>query len=267
MACVVNGYTVIPVVRSTGAAQRFLYCKKHSSKAEDSSESHPAGRALFVANLPLDADQQGLASLFTEFGTVDRVDVSTLSKGRHAQGARGTSTRHALQFEEGSRIAYVVFSTPRGVSNVLKANADRKRVIEQAAQPRGLHKWIDEHKSSIIDIATAQAEVDEYMQKHDEAERQAREAEAARENVPDSDGWVTVSRRRSATPTAAARALQEEGESPAAALQRRKKALSDFYRFQQRDARRTQLDRLREKFEEDKQKIASMRAARKFRPV
>lgn len=42
--------------------------------------------------------------------------------------------------------------------------------------------------------------------------------------------------------------------------------LKNFYRHQIREAKREQLAKLREKFEEDKARIDRMKAARKFKP-
>lgn len=44
------------------------------------------------------------------------------------------------------------------------------------------------------------------------------------------------------------------------------KELKNFYRFQMREEKRTKLAELRQKFEQDKEKIAQMKAARKFKP-
>lgn len=41
---------------------------------------------------------------------------------------------------------------------------------------------------------------------------------------------------------------------------------SDFYRFQQREKRRSELLDLRQKFEEDKRRIAELKASRRFKP-
>lgn len=44
------------------------------------------------------------------------------------------------------------------------------------------------------------------------------------------------------------------------------KAVTDFYRFQQRDKHRNELATLREQFEADKRKVAELRASRRFKP-
>lgn len=45
------------------------------------------------------------------------------------------------------------------------------------------------------------------------------------------------------------------------------KELKNFYHFQQKEASQKKIFELRKKFEEDKAKVAAMKAARKFKPV
>ena len=52
----------------------------------------------------------------------------------------------------------------------------------------------------------------------------------------------------------------------AAAAAKAKRLAADFYRFRSRDARRDELAELRARFEEDKARVAALRAARRFRP-
>ncbi|XP_048473463.1 ribosomal RNA-processing protein 7 homolog A [Rhincodon typus] len=87
----------------------------------------------------------------------------------------------------------------------------------------------------------------------------------AEEGVPDEDGWVKVTRRgrRPGIPRTEAgnlRLIQRERQK------RAQRELLNFYSWQHREAKREHIAQLRRKFEEDKQKIALMRAQRKFKP-
>lgn len=66
-------------------------------------------------------------------------------------------------------------------------------------------------------------------------------------------------------------AIASGGVAPAAAAAaaaaKAKRLAADFYRFRSRDARRDELAELRSRFEEDKARVAAMRAARRFRPA
>lgn len=59
------------------------------------------------------------------------------------------------------------------------------------------------------------------------------------------------------------------GVAPAVAERGRYKGLKtadDFYRFQRHEKQRNAVLELREKFQEDRQRIAELKAARKFKP-
>ena len=47
---------------------------------------------------------------------------------------------------------------------------------------------------------------------------------------------------------------------------KKKTELVNFYSWQLRETQREEIARLREKYEEDKQRVADMRAKRKFKP-
>jgi ribosomal RNA-processing protein 7 len=55
-------------------------------------------------------------------------------------------------------------------------------------------------------------------------------------------------------------------EAMLAAQKEAKAPVVDFYRFQRREQRRSELLDLRSKFEQDKKKVAEMRAGRNFKP-
>ena len=100
----------------------------------------------------------------------------------------------------------------------------------------------------------------------------------------DGDGFVVVTRKRtgrststdasgatvgvaSAQPAADDDAEDAQGESGGARKKKKKqKEMADFYHFQQHERKREGLMKLREQFEQDKERIARMRADRKFKP-
>jgi len=47
---------------------------------------------------------------------------------------------------------------------------------------------------------------------------------------------------------------------------KKKTELTNFYRFQMREAKRDQLQELRRRFEEDKARVARLREGRRFKP-
>jgi ribosomal RNA-processing protein 7 len=99
--------------------------------------------------------------------------------------------------------------------------------------------WLQDYRLHRPDQIKLQEEVDEYMRKFEEAELERHKVLEAKLNQPDEDGFITVTRvgRRSAntdgkiTVTAA---KPEEIKN----LKPKNKELTDFYRFQMREAKR-----------------------------
>jgi len=138
------------------------------------------------------------------------------------------------------------------------------RVLSTTKHPvvTGMKKWVQEYHLQYPDTTKLQAEVNEFMAKFDEKKEQLDKEAAEAQNQPDDEGWVTVGRtgRNPAAPRLDAAELQERRNK------KKKRALLNFYQFQQRETRREHIAHLRKKFDEDKKRIAEMKSARKFRP-
>ncbi|CAM9974562.1 unnamed protein product [Phaeothamnion confervicola] len=107
--------------------------------------------------------------------------------------------------------------------------------------------------------AELQEEVDSFMEEFDAAEAERRRIERQKGDVDD-DGFVRVTHKKR-------QKLANASEGGRAG--KRKKGggeLQNFYGFQMREAKREQLLQLRQKFEEDKARVARMKEARKFKP-
>lgn len=152
------------------------------------------------------------------------------------------------------------------------ASVKRTLQLRLLQEPPSLHpslaQQVQQHMQTLPDAAslsvTAAAAVQEFDVKVAE-ERRKRERV-----VVDDDGFVLVTRKGK-------RSRNEEGGASvstvtAAAAERagnarRSLTKVDFYRFQQREAKRNEIAELRCKFEADKARIMQLRAQRKFRPM
>jgi len=108
------------------------------------------------------------------------------------------------------------------------------------------------------------------------------------EAEPDEDGWVTVSRHTGRKPvvTRSLKAqvfylsqqkfkkvmqpyfiiIKQARLKAVAERKRKKKELSNFYKFQMKEEKIKRIDDLRSKFEADKEKQLKMKQDRKFKP-
>eukprot|EP00877_Chromochloris_zofingiensis_P015093 jgi/Chrzof1/9838/Cz04g17280.t1 len=168
----------------------------------------------------------------------------------------------------------VVFATSEGAAAALQL-AGAGQIIEYElplpAGPVGLKAWVQAHKAQLPGTAQLQKQLDDWMAAYEESEAAAR---VAREATMTEEGWTVVvrSKGRAKRKESAGGPTMSGGVSLAAATavaqgQTQGKKHEDFYRFQQRDKRRNELVDLRDKFEEDRKRIAEIRAARNFKPL
>ncbi|XP_077195423.1 ribosomal RNA-processing protein 7 homolog A [Paroedura picta] len=261
-----SGYTAIPVKFSEKhQSPHYLYVKQHKVR-EETDPNRPPNRTLFILNVPPYCTEECLSRLFSSCCSVQSVEMCQkprLGEKTEAPESKFFNTKTMMGF----KVAYVVFKSPAGIRAAQSLSTRGPLLISSVSYPvhTGIQKWIAGYAASVIDPAELKKEVDAFMQAYDQ---KVAEEDANAENedgVPDEDGWVKVTRkgRRPGLPRTEAanlRALEREKHK------RARKELLNFYAWQHRETKREHIAQLRKKFEEDKQKIALMRAQRKFQP-
>ncbi|XP_021738456.1 ribosomal RNA-processing protein 7 homolog A-like [Chenopodium quinoa] len=134
---------------------------------------------------------------------------------------------------------------------------------------KGMKKWIKEFHVRRPGLKVLQEQIDNFITAHEEQEEQAkreREAKLAEE------GWTVVVHRKGGKRTTdpdsgvAVGSVAEAAVRDKLAKKKSKDVGLDFYRFQRKEAHRSDIMKLQSKFEEDKKRIQQIRAARKFKP-
>ncbi|XP_061947845.1 uncharacterized protein LOC133671197 isoform X1 [Populus nigra] len=134
---------------------------------------------------------------------------------------------------------------------------------------KGMKKWLTEYHQSRPGLKVLQQRLDEFIIVHEEKleqERKEREAQAAE------GGWTVVKHHKGRKKTTDSESGITVGSVAPAAVENQmtkkkpKEVGLEFYRFQKREAQRSEIMALRSKFEEDRKRIQQLRAARKFRP-
>lgn len=132
----------------------------------------------------------------------------------------------------------------------------------------GMRKWLSDYHSKRPGFHALQQQIDEFITNFEAREEKARQE---REAATAEEGWTLVEHHKGRKKTTDLESGISVGGVASAAVERKRKkqnkdsALS-FYRFQRREARRNEILELQQRFEEDKKKIVTLRAARKFRP-
>ncbi|XP_037545414.1 ribosomal RNA-processing protein 7 homolog A [Nematolebias whitei] len=264
-----EGFTVLSLQFSSDSpARHSVFVKEHKVRAQKSS-GRPLDRTLFVLNIPPYCSEAVVKDLFSQFGSVRSVELRD-HPGSFEESGPKLSRFFKPAEKQGFKVGYVVFESPSSVAAAKSHPHDEPLVVCTELRPvkTGVQKWIQQYSRSFIHTEELQQTVDSFMQDYDkrkeeEAEREKQEAEKQQE---DEEGWIKVTRghkgakARPHSEAANQRVLQREKNK------KMRKELLNFYSWQHKKTQKEHIAELRKKFEEDKQRIALMRAQRKFRP-
>ncbi|XP_059058034.1 ribosomal RNA-processing protein 7 homolog A [Achroia grisella] len=236
-----------------------IYLKEHAVR--DHTKDKPSGRTLLILNIPPYADEKGIENAFKEAGDIESVQF--LLK---PSGADNKSTRKFIEdvASPSFRVAYVVFKKVSELDKALKLKCLHPLNSEEYKIKLGMNKWIEEYNSSVLLPKVLKEKLEEFMKLHDK-EANINEKKEKQLEQEDSEGWITVTKRGKVQSFA----RTEKVENKIMAKEERnkkRKELKNFYTFQIRESKMKHIVALRQKFEEDKKKIAQIKQSRRFKP-
>ncbi|XP_063221180.1 ribosomal RNA-processing protein 7 homolog A [Bacillus rossius redtenbacheri] len=259
-----EGFKALPVKFSTkSVASHWLFCKEHTVR--EKNESKPAGRTLFIVNVPPYCTQDSLKNVFSKCGEVNAVYF-------HQKPTAGLPPQEESAFfpkhppVKGFKVAYVVFKKPSELQNALNLSVTEPLVLSSKKSPIicGVRKWCEEYNARIPDPEAVQKDIDQFMEKFDL--NAAKEAELEKQAMEeDNEGWVTVT-KRGRKPGFARKESVGRQILAKEKKKRSKKELQNFYTFQIKESKMKHIIALRQKFEEDKKKIIALKQSRRFKP-
>ncbi|XP_064594855.1 ribosomal RNA-processing protein 7 homolog A-like [Liolophura sinensis] len=264
---IIQGFTVIQVKFSERSkACHQLYLKEHSVR--ESSSCKPKDRTLFVVGVPPYCDEECFKRLFSDCGKVQHVYFHTSPTSDPPVINRSKYFPESA-LVKGFRVAYVVFRSPGSIAKAKSIPFEKARTLSTVDHPllTGIKKWKQQYLEvgAGVDTRELQAEIEDFMTKFDQNQEEELQKAKENEGVPDEDGWVTVT-RHGKNKGAPRTEVHEKRINVKEKKKRKEKELLNFYSFQLRESKMEHIATLRQKFEEDKQKIALMKQARKFRP-
>ncbi|RMD42574.1 hypothetical protein DV735_g2546, partial [Chaetothyriales sp. CBS 134920] len=289
----VGGFVALPVhlpsaIEPQTTVQHFLYLRPHDPSIPDED----APRSLFLVNVPVTATEGDLKHLLTTQlggGRVENVHLAETVPGRTAiaaaaKASRSSRKRKRMAADEiesalptyslpevwpsevhcSGGSAVVVFVDRLSMELTLKAASKAARHGQQIKWRDGLapsSNWgLQRYEQFDALRYPSQREllrsVDSYMSAYAQLEEARSRENARKRQVPDEDGFVTVTRGSKGGVRA------EEAQELAEKHKRQTKAAQDFYRFQLREKKKEQHDEMLKKFDGDKRKISDMRKRR-----
>ncbi|KAL8917317.1 MAG: hypothetical protein Q9172_005902 [Xanthocarpia lactea] len=126
----------------------------------------------------------------------------------------------------------------------------------------GLERYLNHHKLQYPNREQVLEAVNVYMTEFAAREAAQVRLQARQRQVPDEDGFITVTKGGRTAP-----ARQDAAQELAVKQKDKQKGLEDFYRFQTREKKKAKAVELMRKFEDDKEKVQRMKERRgMFRP-
>jgi ribosomal RNA-processing protein 7 len=286
----VDGFIAFPLTLQATKAyptntKHFVHIKPHDPKIPDEH----APRSLFLANIPVTTSESHLKHLFAiqlSAGRVESVEFSDdhtksssnavlpatkAGKKRKrvtAEEIEGSLDSHTLpdvwqcSLHTSGAHAVVVFVDRPSMEASLKAVKKATKLgteivwgkgIEERASTQGLRRYSVHNKLQYPSRKELLNSVDEYMSAYSQME-EARSREAAKKRqLPDEDGFITVTKGA---------VRKEEAKEIAEQAKKKNKGFENFYRFQTREKRKEQQGEMIRKFEEDKRRVEEMKQRR-----
>lgn len=282
-------------------ATHCLYIKHHDPKIPTPRDA----RSLFLVNVPIDSTEAHFRAIFTTLVGVGRFESIIFENEKHTSPlttvvettvkkdnnlkrkremeANSTATNNSKlpkvwdrDLRQSGSTAVVVMADKKSIEASLKAI---RRIhkngtypiwglgVEEKVPKLGSERYLTHHTLRYPDKAVLQASVDAFMTEFNRKEEEATKVAKRLRNVPDEDGFVTVTRggrigpaRRGEAEEARRKELEKE--------EQKRKSMGDFYRFQGRERRKEEQGELVRRFEEDRKRVENMRKERRgrFRP-
>ncbi|KAJ1994987.1 hypothetical protein H4R33_000002 [Dimargaris cristalligena] len=132
---------------------------------------------------------------------------------------------------------------------------------------RGLSRYLAQFRAARAEPEILQAQAEKYLARQQQTEAARRRVQKHLAVTEDDDGFQLVGKRLRSTYVGKSLInVNSVDYRSAQKLQTRDHNVVDFYRFQQREAKKNELADLRAKFEADKQRINDFKNIRNFRP-
>ena len=252
----IKGFRILELFNDTAWRNfpRFIYVKRHFSNSAEGAE-----RTVFVTGLPIDISipelEGTLQRTFSRaFGPVTDVKITLL---KDPDGNASVRCGHVV-FEEEDAVEAALSEAEFGLNDESSApgGGTKSPVLE------GLQKYLEDARRGRPDVASLRASNNAAIAAVEAKEEAIKAEKERKKKLVDADGFTLVTGKRKISQAAAQQALEKRARRE----QKKRANMSNFYSFQRRETRRNQLAILRQKFEEDKQRVQRMKKARQFRP-
>ncbi|XP_045766576.1 ribosomal RNA-processing protein 7 homolog A [Maniola jurtina] len=244
-------------INEQSTSPHIIYFKEHIVR--EHTNDKPSGRTLFIINVPPYADENGLKNAFSEAGKVNSV-IFSLKPSSNTQSNRFITEKCKQSF----KVCYLVFKKVSELNKALELKKLQPMHSNGHEINVGMKKWIQEYNNSVETPKVLKERIEVFMKEHDKKVdlEQKQEKELEKE---DDEGWITVTKRGKMQSFARTEKVENKILAKEESNKKRKE-LKNFYTFQIRESKMKHIVALRQKFEQDKQKIVQIKQSRRFKP-
>jgi len=254
-----GGFKVIKwKVNPESEVSRHFFVKAHD--VSEPTRKKPVGRTLLVINIPTFVHDKNLRKMFGAFGKIG--DIFIHQKPTTAIPNTDKLFTPEKDLINGYKVAYIVFNDPKNLKEIISIDTDDIDELIMGDTKSGLKSWIEEYNSQIIDASVLEENVKQFMSEFEKKEVRRKEAEKQAGEVDD-EGWTTVTSSGKRAGTKRTELTQDKLK---AKKRRMEKSVMNYTPAQIKETKARQLEELKKKFDEDKQKIALLKQQRKFKP-
>lgn len=241
----VINFKVLPLqFASNSTSYHTLFIKEHFARMND--DSKPLGQTLFLLNIPPYVTKENLKTLFASFGNIQEVIFD--------------DSEDNFTKNDGFKKGFIVFKTRDALIKALNVSKLNVLSTKENSLKIGIEKWIEEYNDSIKSHEELQSEINEFMENFNE------NGKMHKSNITDdNDGWTVVTKAGRKAGLSRKESVQNNLDVKNI-KKTKKKELKNFYTFQIRETQMKNIAELRKNYEEAKNKVKLMKAARKFKP-
>lgn len=240
------------------SSANVIMVKKY--KSQNKSTDKPLGKTLQVQNIPPYATVDSIRRVFEIAGPIESVNLFDKWENENKSKFEVPSKYFSEPLPFTFKIGIIVYKKSISVDVLLKCKELPPLSTEEHPVLTGVKKWVAEYnRIQSVNADEMMEEINVYMKHHDKVIE-----EGERQDVEDDDGWTVVPKKGQnsgfrQTPGTVNK-LQEK-------MKKQKSGLKNFYTFEVRESKKSEMMNLKRKFDVDKERLRAMKKRKTFMPL
>ncbi|GEQ67109.1 hypothetical protein JCM33374_g772 [Metschnikowia sp. JCM 33374] len=281
----IKGFQILKVRLPEGDGTHYIYFRKHEVKGSQGAQNI-SGRSLFIFNIPIETSVAVLKKYFQQVAigaTVENYISSPLNDMEEEVYIDLTKFTSDLQYEvpDGDTkeiasklpkncgiVTFIDKASFQLAFNALKKLSGDKKSTNWPMPTLGSSYLLGKLRSQVLDPNELAKDVSKALESFNRAEKESREELQKQTEIVDEDGFTLVvgSHTKTKAGMLGKQKLLKAKEEEKSKKKSKRKEKDDFYRFQLREKKKTEMNDLLHKFKQDQERVKLMKERKRFRP-